>query len=160
MRRTRPQKLKRKRALQNYSCPSLKMFPIAGQYELSMPKSKTLLAKDKAMQSRSITLREAAKSGFVDDQLEARLAYGKVQTRFRKRQSPAVANLRLGGQKRRCESVVCFGRCQFGVLVFSRCLPPDFRPLFQLSTMEVGQAINVVTGTRLWVLFFSFPGRF
>src|SRR5712671_2827774 len=39
------------------------------------------------------------------------------------------------------------------VFSFQPVLPPDYRPLFCLTT-EVGQAINAVTGTRLWALLF------
>ena len=43
------------------------------------------------------------------------------------------------------------------VFSFQPVLPPDYRPLFCLTT-EVGQAINAVTGTRLWAFVFSLPG--
>ena len=39
------------------------------------------------------------------------------------------------------------------VFSFQPVLPPVCRPLFCLTT-EVGQAINAVTGTRLWALLF------
>ena len=39
------------------------------------------------------------------------------------------------------------------VFSFQPVLPPDYRPLFCLTT-EVGQAINAVTGTRLGALLF------
>jgi len=42
---------------------------------------------------------------------------------------------------------------------FQPVLPPDCRPLFHLTT-EMGQAFNAVTGTRLWLLIFSFPRMF
>jgi hypothetical protein len=41
------------------------------------------------------------------------------------------------------------------VFSFQPVLPPDYRPLFCLTT-EVGQAINAVTGTRLWAFAFPF----
>ena len=45
------------------------------------------------------------------------------------------------------------------VFSFQPVLPPDYRPLFCLTT-EVGQAINAVTGTRLWAFAFSFLRMF
>src|ERR1035441_6547809 len=39
------------------------------------------------------------------------------------------------------------------VFSFQPVLPPDYRPFVHLS-MEVGQAIDAVTGTRLWVFDF------
>jgi hypothetical protein len=45
------------------------------------------------------------------------------------------------------------------VFSFQPVRPPVCRPLFHLS-MEVGQAINAVTGTRLWAFAFPFEERF
>ena len=42
------------------------------------------------------------------------------------------------------------------VFSFQPVLPPDFRPLFHLTT-GVGLAIDAVAGTRLWLLIFSLP---
>jgi hypothetical protein len=43
-------------------------------------------------------------------------------------------------------------------------LPPDFRPCFDLLAsnyeIEAGQAIDAVTGTRLWAFAFPFAERF
>jgi hypothetical protein len=41
------------------------------------------------------------------------------------------------------------------VFSFRPVLPPDYRPFRHLS-MEVGQAINAITGTRLWAFASSF----
>jgi hypothetical protein len=45
------------------------------------------------------------------------------------------------------------------VFSFQPVLPPDYRPFVHLS-MEVGQAIDAVTGTRLWAFAFPFEERF
>jgi hypothetical protein len=45
------------------------------------------------------------------------------------------------------------------VFSFQPVLPPDFRPLFHLTT-EMGLAIDAVTGTRLWLLVFPSPECF
>jgi hypothetical protein len=45
------------------------------------------------------------------------------------------------------------------VFSFQPVLPPDYRPLFCLTT-ELGQAFNAVTGTRLWAFAFSFLRMF
>jgi hypothetical protein len=45
------------------------------------------------------------------------------------------------------------------VFSFQSVLPPVSRPL-SISAMEVGQAIDAVTGTRLWAFAFPFKERF
>src|ERR1041385_313181 len=52
-----------------------------------------------------------------------------------------------------------FARCTLGVLVSAGaaiCLAPCGSAL---AEWNLGQAINAVTGTRLWLLFFSLPGN-
>ena len=51
--------------------------------------------------------------------------------------------------------------CSLGaswVFSFQSMLPPDYRP-FVHPLMEVGQAINAVTETRLWAFVFPFAER-
>jgi hypothetical protein len=53
-----------------------------------------------------------------------------------------------------------FARCMLGVLVTAGaaiCLSPCGSAL---SEWNLGQAINAVTGTRLWLLSFHFQERF
>ena len=53
--------------------------------------------------------------------------------------------------------------CSLGaswVFSFQPVLPPDLSTSRSISRMEVGQAINAVTGTRLWAFVFSFRRMF
>ena len=43
---------------------------------------------------------------------------------------------------------------------FQPVLPPDYRPALPSFRWRLGQAIDAVTGTRLWALAFPFLGRF
>ena len=51
-----------------------------------------------------------------------------------------------------------FARCILGRSRFSRCCYLIGALWFCSSESNLGQAINAVTGTRLWALVFSLPG--
>jgi hypothetical protein len=57
------------------------------------------------------------------------------------------------------ERFVSLGACW--AFSYQPALPSDYRPLVLLfSQWNLGQAINAVTGTRLWLLSFHFLERF